>query len=886
MEFVLIVTLLIAIPAFYFEHKKNKHKANERLQLEEEARRRLNEIVRMQNEERDFIQSSLSELAKYANKLEQFKSQKKYLSNHDIFEFKERHQQTLKDIDSRKYKYPEIFAKEINQIQITINKFKKIDRIIAQRNIKYVELELIKTKKLFSNVEKKALDLQQRKAIIIDEDNHLIVAGAGSGKTTTVVGKVMYLIKNHKINPDSILLISFTGKAADEMHARIRDHMGVNINVKTFNKLGKDIIANVSNESLSVYDFKGTQHLELIMSFIRHQKKNQVYLKNLLDFITIHLKPYKRPHGFKTNAEHDNYLKNQKLMGFKKVKKKRGEVEITYRERLKSQEEVLIANFLFSNGIDYRYEEKYKSKTASRKFCQYKPDFFLPKFDIYIEHFGIDKNEEVPQWFRGSLEKSAKEIYWDGIKWKRSEHEKNKTTLIETYSWQQEEGVLLKELQYKLEQAGVEFNPINREELWQILYENAKPEIDEFTELVATFLVLFKSNNLNFSKLKRLALKEKDNRALRFFDLFKPIYLLYNDYLRREREIDFSDMINRATALIKARQYISHYKYIIIDEYQDISNSRFSLIKALLDQKPDTKLFCVGDDWQSIFRFAGSDIGFFTEFNLKFKSSKTKGFKRKTQSSFIENTYRFDNQLIKLTSDFVLKNPNQLPKQLKSSINSTESPFSVFYYSDPERKGEEINSTLVAALSKIHEHCNGKSASVLLIGRYSNDRRSLQGNNFLEESYNAELKQYEYYCRKFDNLKIRFLTAHKSKGLQDDYVIIINCSSGTFGFPSEISDDPLLNYLLSMPDQYPNGEERRLFYVAMTRAKKHVSFLVNKNYPSKFMDEIQPKEKIDSSLKCEWCDLGILVERQGSNGPFYSCNNYHLCNFTKNLEPN
>lgn len=887
MEYIIISIIFLAGIIFYLNHRKKirlKREEEERIRLETERRKR-EELDKLHNQQRKEIQPYLSQIIELDNLFEEFKSQNKYLSNFELFNFKEVTKHLFNSIKSKKYTHLPNFETEIKKINSFINTYKKLDSLLASRNTKFIETEIVETDKLLSDVENKSLDLQQRKAIIIDEDNQLVIAGAGSGKTTTIAGKVKYLTQRQGVNPQSILLISFTRKSAEEMKERIENIMNIDLPVKTFNKLGLDIIAEVYNEKPSIYESNGKSHLERISSFIENSKKNGKYFDRLIDFISYYLKPYKEITDFKTDSEHNNYLNEQKLEGYKMVTKIKNGIEITYRERLKSQEEVLIANFLFRNGIEYEYEEKYEYKTASKQFGQYKPDFYLPQYEIYIEHFGVDENWNVPDWFKGKDGKTAKEVYNEGIEWKRQEHSNNQTTLIESYSWQQKKGILLSELQKKLENEGVEFNPIPNEELWSYLQENAKKDIDDFTQLIDTFLVLLKSNNESISNLRNKAQKEENERATKFLELFEPIYDSYEKYLAGEDEIDFSDMINNATELIISNKYQSSYDYIIIDEYQDISKARFQLIKSLLDQKPSTKLFCVGDDWQSIYRFAGSDIGLFTNFEENFKSTPIKNFNRVTQKSFIEYTYRFDNQLIELSSNFILKNPNQISKSLKSHFKSDETPFTIFKYSDPERNGSNLNLALNEALSKICDHSSGEDVSVLLLGRYDSERRNFIKGNFLVENFNMQSNQYEYICKEFPNLKIRFLTAHRSKGLQDDYVIITNCSSGTYGFPSEISDDPLLNFLLSKADQFPNGEERRLFYVAMTRAKEHVCFLVNREYTSKFLEEIEANEKI-TALQCEWCDNGKLIERKGPYGLFYACNNSHYCNFTKKIEPN
>jgi DNA helicase-4 len=859
---------------------------------ERKAKRALEEAERLRKiDENNSIQKKklkiyLPLIDNFNIEYENFKNQNHYLSNFDIVSFKSKFEKLYNELKSKTYKHLPDFNLESKSIDSFNGIFNNLEKLIEIRNNDYVESEMIASDEIFSNVEGKSLDGQQRKAILVDEDNSLIIAGAGSGKTTTIAGKVKYLTEKLNIKPKNILLISFTRKSADEMKERIFENMDINIAVKTFHKLGLDIIAKANNERPSVFSLSQKEILQLLLSFFNHLKADKEYFDKLLDFLAYYLKPYKSLHDFSTDAEHNNYLKEQKLEGYKMVEKlTRDGVAIKYREKFKSQEEVLIANFLFRNNIEYTYEESYEHKTASKKFGQYKPDFYLPDYKIYIEHFGIDANGNVPKWFKGSAEKTAQQRYTEGIEWKRNEHQFNNTTLVETYSWEQKKNVLLPNLQEKLESHGVLFTPMSDEELWEYMNENTKEDIDIFTQLVNTFLVLFKSNNETLKNLVNKARKEENQRAVLFLKLFEPILKHYESYLKEKNEIDFSDMINMATESINNTAFVSQYKYIIIDEFQDISQSRYQLIKALLDQKPATKLFCVGDDWQSIYRFAGSDIGVFTEFAEYFKPSTVPGFQRKTQISYIENTYRFNNQIIEVSSNFILKNPNQLEKTLKTNKFSTEKPVSIHRYDDRERDGKFTNIALNKALNAINQAEVNKEVSILILGRYDFERRVLDNSSSFRKKYNNELNIYDYIYKDNENFKINFLTVHSAKGLQADYVVILNGNSGTYGFPSEISDDPLLSFLLSKADQFPNGEERRLFYVALTRAKNHIHILSSNDYPSKFVEEIEENAPI-TSIKCEWCDNGKLLERKGPFGYFYSCNNSHYCNFTKGINAN
>lgn len=818
-------------------------------------------------------------LSQYVDACTEFLAGESYISGIDIELFKQGHPNPFYVDDLKKYKSIKTF--DLGLYKAYKNFSENLHELINLANHNFIQSEIEQTRTLLNSVEGYSLDEQQRNAVVVNEDNQIVVAGAGSGKTTTIVGKIKYLTQRLGVLPGKILIISFTRKSSDEMVERLRQSMGSAISVMTFHKLGLSIISSVTNEKPAIYDASTKTHSEIITSFINHLRKDEVYANKLLSFLTFYLKPYKDINEFKTLKEHDDYLRERTLVGYKSIKKVSGRgIEVTYRERYKSQEEVTIANFLFKNNIKYEYELKYEKRTSNKNFGQYKPDFYLPEYNLYIEHFGIDEYGNVPPFFKGNNRMTAKQLYNSGIEWKRRLHQQNQTVLLETYSWYQRDGILLSKLEEMLLAHNVKFRPMTTNELWLYIQTNAIKDIEDFTQLIITFLSQVKTKNISRHNLDIMLTNNRSQREKTFLELFYPIYELYEDYLRDNGLIDFNDMINNATELVEDDQYKSKFEYVLIDEFQDISDSRYRLIKAIVDQNPQTKLFCVGDDWQSIYRFAGSDIGLFTNFQEYFKKNDRYEMTRLTKRLFIENTYRFDDQLIKISSDFITKNPNQIPKNLKSSIKSKESPFTIIRYSDPERTWENTRPTLFEVFHKIHNTTDGKEVSILFIGRYSFDEVVLDKSEFLGRKYNVNSGQYEYYCAQYPKFKIRFLTAHASKGTQSDYVVLLNCNSGTYGFPSEVSDDPILTLLLSSQDQYPNSEERRLFYVALTRAKKHVYLLVNENHPSKFINEFEPIRPVNTPT-CKQCGYGIVTIQKGPYGYFQSCTNYHYCNYTK-----
>jgi len=495
-----------------------------------------------------------------------------------------------------------------------------------------------------------------------------------AGKTTTIVGKVTYVINRYKIPADQILLISFTKKSALELSKRIPI---AGIEAKTFHKFGKDVITETEQKQPGIFD--ENQYEPLITGFFKELMGNQQYLNKVTSYFTNFLKQIKSQDEFKNHGEYIQYLKDLNFSTYK-TKSIQFKARTTKREIVKSIEECSIANFLFFNGVEYEYELPYKHETATKAVRQYKPDFTInPTGEaIYLEHFGINKDGKVPHFFadeeKGQTIEQATQEYLEGIKWKKEIHSRYGTKLIETYSHEMFDNVLFDKLTNNLTAAGIQLQPKTQEEIWKIISDAAKDEVDSFINLFQTFITLMKSNNYSIEDIKErnneVKGKFQKQRNILFLEIISPIYEKYQRYLAERNEIDFSDMINKASSYIFSGKYKKKFSYVIVDEFQDISIGRYKLVKAIKETNPSCKLFCVGDDWQSIYRFSGSDIALFKDFEKYF------GYSEKSK---IETTYRFSNPLIDSSSKFILKNPNQSNKQLRSINNSKSSFYKIVF---------------------------------------------------------------------------------------------------------------------------------------------------------------------------------------------------------------
>lgn len=741
------------------------------------------------------------------------------------------------------------------------NKYSEISYIISNTKKKIDEHNnkiFEKEKKDFLNIcgliEDKKLDNQQIDSIVRKNKNQLVIAGAGSGKTTTIVGKVKYLLLTNQYKPEDILLLSFTNASATEMKERIKIETKIDLDVMTFHKLGLEIIKRSNNKNYKIFD---KDLYQIIKTDVNNYKNDHVYLNKLIYFMSTARFNIKDEFDFKNEEEYNDYLKTNKpttLQG----------------ETVKSYGELQIANYLFSNGIKYEYEKEYKYSTLNDDYQQYKPDFYLPEYDIYIEYFGIDENNNVAPYFKGKDGLSASDTYNKSIKWKKSLHKTNNTTMIETFYYENKQGKLISNLEEKLKKYKVKIEPKSDIDIWNIINSNNSGLINELCNVFTTIINLIKSNNYTLEYIEKLPEVQNFEINKLTLELIKPIYLNYQDFLNKNDMIDFNDMINMAISAIVNNQFIHNYKCVIVDEYQDMSNSRYRLLDSMRKQK-EYKLFCVGDDWQSIYRFNGSDIDLITNFEEYWGH---------TYISHIERTYRFTSMLAILSGNFIMKNP----KQIKKNINAiTSNDFAIkFINGYTDNKSIEF---LEEYLKKFD-----KNSTIYFLGRYSFDINILKNNNNFLMHYNIQenVTNIVYYKRR--DLNIKFMTIHKSKGLQADYVVILNNKNYGMGFPSKIDDLPLIKILLATGlDDYPFSEERRLFYVALTRSKKQTILLTTENNKSIFVNELYQDYKnlmkTNSELKrniykCPKCG-GRLVPRSGQYGKFMGCSNYPNCNYIK-----
>ena len=828
------------------------------------------------------------------------------------------HKNAISKVKKFKEDYAEYISSEDEKFfEKFYNKPETFETDTKQANERYINQELKDNSDLFDDLDGKSLDSQQREAIVVDEDAVKVIAGAGSGKTFTIQGKVKYLTEKRDVDPSEILAISFSNASVDDLKERIAEP----IDIKTFHKVGKDILTQYNQ-----YSRPDTSALKRIIKRYLTKKalKNEDISKKLIEFFSFYINVPPSEDDIKYEGD---LLDWQEGVDFSTLKRrfKNKQRETLNNEIVRSYEELYIANFLFIYGIKYTYEKiySYLNKNFEREFNKFKeflfsfneeipdelknditkdllnltdifeeyeikdylPDFYLDDYNIYIEHFGLNRNCENHLIGGKSSEEYVKEM-----EWKRKVHKKYGTTLIETFSYYQSENRLLTRLAEKLQAQGVEFNEIEYREVYRILLENKTiKEWEDFIVLLKTFIELFKGNNYDETKFKEFydyvgGLKDSfsKDRTIAFLKIVEEIYNDYEAYLLKIKKIDFNDMINKASDCIVKNGLDLPYKYIIVDEYQDTSFTRYNLLRNICDSI-GAKIMVVGDDWQSIYSFSGCDVNIFTKFDNFFDVCETR---------YIEKTYRNSQQLIDASSNFVMKNPDQTRKELKSS-KSLKYPIKLVNFDNDF--DEILKFELI--IKNIINQSTFKNKKILILGRNNKDIFNLLKNFNVENEYGKrkfeilgdedKLRRNKFVkivYRESPDVNIEYRTVHQSKGLECDNVILINLKNWKAGFPNKMVDDPVLNFVKRNGDSFSYAEERRLFYVALTRTKNNVYLLAPYFKSSVFVQELKTDANVEllnlehnrletlkniekngeryvipTKLKCPVCKTGVVL---------------------------
>lgn len=741
---------------------------------------------------------------------------------------------------------------------------------------KYIHRQKAQYAYFFNSIERHPLTDLQQSACIINEKNNLVLAGAGTGKTSTMVGRAGYLMASKQALPSQILLLAFGKQAAKEMNQRIEQCLNLNtISASTFHSLGLKIIKSVTGKTpkiseLAISDFAKEQWIEHTFNeFLTCTSMQQ----HTVNYLADHLYAIKNAFEFSSKGDYLRYLTEQNVVSFNG-------------EAMRCFGELAIANFLTRLGIRYQYQVTYKDKTNNKlstvyniKHRPYRACFYLPDDNIYIEHWQCTQQGLLPSFLKSNE-------YQAEIEHIRNIHAKYNSHLIETFTVKADLSLneplykgMLNTLAVKLKSLGV---VCKEEKPQQLLHQlGSNHTMATFYKQLAEMLSLIKSaRTVNKANNSQATNKTFSRHVDHFqqkaaFALLTPLFKAYQQTLHKRDEIDFDDMINMAISHIESRRYISPFKHILIDEFQDISAPRAMLVKALRDQVDNSSVFCVGDDWQAIYRFSGSDVSLTTQFQSSFGDSAI---------SILDKTFRFNNSISEIAEKFVCKNPAQIRKTLKTQVQVNEPAVKVITTTE-----SSILQKIISIIDSFAEqntqyelgNKTQKVKSVFILSRYA--------FNLPNE------KQISQIAKRCTSISVKALTIHASKGMEADIVIITSMHNGKNGFPSMKQTTPFIDGLLPQENHFLHAEERRLLYVALTRAKKQVFLLADAQQPSEFVKELinenYPLTLIDEECTfsqdktkhsfCVECETGIMLPKKYKSSLFFGCSNYPRCSFSQ-----
>lgn len=816
-------------------------------------------------------------------------------------------------------------------------------------------------------------DADQIRMVAVDENCCLVIAGAGTGKSSTLAATVRNLLDRGDwreemeaegperdvleqagnellrllrllgpvgefrlqpvpVRPEEILILSYSNKAVQDLKDKFnsepflipmaeREKGGVS--VSTFHSLGNAILRQAGRMNAGANDGErrpgsgrreDRQGLpgEVVDFFKETYLKDPVWTDRLLLFFA---QTFRFPNVEKGSTLYQFYFENAKarMTTPRTLKEEQAENRGRWRtirgEMMRSDQEVMIADYLCENGIDYQYEPKYLDKDGNMVSLggnkYYTPDFLLVNpvngKQWYYEHFGMisetppDSEEEELRRYREDseekkefLEAQGRELLFTYGKYGSG---KDYVAPIE----------ILLRLSRILTGHGFVLKPHNTpDEIVRYLAERRVDVcIKPFTDLIWDFISACdaKGGEEQYEAWLKPVEQEgavKNERTRLFLEICQACHQKYRDYLASSDKTDFAKMITGATEILNQAPEGGSgggllpelgYKYIFVDEYQDISKSRSQFLKALR-RFCGARLMAIGDDWQSIYAFSGSDVSLFTGFWKEMEAEELGEMQ-------LQVTYRNPQSLIDLAGAFVEKNPHQKPKKLCSRHpGKIDDPVVVYLYEegDPEeikqealQDGREITDsaawtyaqyytshTIRLALEEILEQIMDSEKlrrrraeekgekweipEILFLGRYNFDSKE-----FLEGSRGKGVVNSGLFTRvgtKVDGegeqwiltggsvfnqmFKFTFRTVHGAKGAQADYVVLLNGKDDPWsGFPSKRDSDTVLSLVIPSDDSYPYAEERRLFYVALTRTKERVYCLAPRNHPSEFLVELQ-----------------------------------------------
>ncbi len=684
------------------------------------------------------------------------------------------------------------------------------------------------------------LNEQQREAVVSEDKRILVLAGAGSGKTKTLLQKLIYLIEEKGVSPSSILAITFTKNATHEMIDRLiisadtggqyesmlvdkrltkaaKDQVRFQhqkkykwidgLTVRTFHSFCYSILRNygvnefdnkfriigderrAEEDELSKYVAPETV-FEVMHKLLIEQCEDTDYLLRLKRYILDYV--VDKIHLTQNNQSPKDGKYFTTLDGTK----------------VRSKSEQFIADWFYRHSIKYVYEPLLKVKDFA-----FRPDFFVPEANLYIEHVS-DKSFATQD--------------------KEDQFEQGNLLLVKTFESMTKDSALFN---HTLDKVVKNRLPSNYHKKVSLTYKEEfngyHSDVKSFITQIIRTMDMIKVESLALQTVLENAGKDQHERVRHFYELAIPVMEKYLDYCVDKSYLDFNDLISRSTSLFQnhtdiANKYRSKFQYILVDEFQDVNNLQVALIKLLLTDQ--TQLFCVGDDWQSIYGFRGSDVSYIIDFEKHFPDSNI---------IKLNLNYRSTQNIVGASNEVIKHNKFKVEKEIRASKRSEHK---IVVYAGNDEK-ENIQFCLDRVRELLEEGLT--SEDILFLYRRS--------------------KMYAPYFYRFrdEPLRVQAKTIHAAKGLEAKVVFILGLTEGYGGFPDIWLEDRVFQVIKKANHDLLLEEERRLFYVAITRAKDKLFLITEKGNESSFLKEIPEiftvktstpiRSVVDKVIVCENC---------------------------------
>ena len=666
--------------------------------------------------------------------------------------------------------------------------------------------ELERLAGFFERVLPQPLNDEQRAAIVVDEDAALVVAAAGSGKTTLLLGKIAYLVRRGLARPEEIALLAFNNSVRAEIRDRLAgSHPGVAVH--TFHSLGLHIVRDAAQHAREtdhadatgagprlsdMADGEALQRFigQALLGSAAHQPAA------LAEWLAGYTQPLRDAADFATRREWLAWARHHPPVTL------RGE-RVASQPLREALDRLLLAGVRYQTGV---------ALAAVPGLRSYTPDVLLTDARLVVDLGGVGstarqtgRGKDAP----GILARVGRECL---ARLACLRHRLRRVRLADAGDLQRE-GRLAAALAGAVAPHGLDLAP--RALTTLAATPGCTARIEGLASLLATCIGLYKGGQSRTGQAAPQAgdalhgLSTEARRERVFATLFDRVLARYEAHLRARGEIDFNDMIVQAVDALDRGAVKLPFRYLLVDEFQDISAGRAELVKALRRARPDARLLAVGDDWQSIYRFAGSDVGIMTAFESHFGHTETR---------FLRQTFRFDRRLEAVASAFVLRNPAQIRKQVEARAPDTDAPSVVLWLP----ADDEADDPLPAIAEELLGDTCGRP-DILVLGRY----RALEAQAHLDRM-----------AASYPQAAWRYSTIHRAKGATADYAVILGVRGGRQPFPAERGEDPLLARFLGIGEDFPHAEERRLFYVALTRARHRVYVVGDRRRPSSFFAEL------------------------------------------------